>query len=54
MMLALALVALGSGPTAMAHMTFSQTNIASSHFPQNLPAFLNVSDAPAVVQGWPI
>ena len=47
-MLALALVALGSGPTATAHMTSSQTNIALSRSPQNLPAFLNVSEAPAV------
>ena len=50
-MLALALVALASGPTATAHMTSSQTNIAPSCFLQNLLVFLNVSDAPAVVQG---
>ena len=49
-MLALALVALGIGSTAMAYMTSSQTNIASSSSPQNNPAFLNVSDTLAVVR----
>ena len=50
MVFPLALIALGSGSTATAHVTLSQTDVTPSSSPQNPLAFLDVSDAPAIVR----
>ena len=50
MMLALTPETLSIGPTAMTHVTLSQTDIASPTPPQDLLSLLHVSDALTAVR----